>query len=319
VFYYMSLKYSIVKGVVKIIRFIFVIIFQKIKALWMSIVISQIRLRNLFENSIDGIYRSTLDGQYLEINKALVNILGYDSKKELLKINTRNLYFSLKDRPDFNRRNKIFGTCLKKKDGSKIYVEISPRVIYENGKPKYFEGIVRDKTKEKEYVDKIRHLSFHDALTGLYNWAYFNEKIKIIQKTEDLIITFIIADVDGLKYVNDTYGHSCGDLLLKETANILKDNFRDGDMIARTGGDEFCIILPGTSREEAEGIIRRIDRKCLLKSTEKLPISISFGIAVKKTANVSTKDILREAEKAMYEKKFIKKLYLSAKRQEINK
>jgi len=293
------------------IKLIFVKIFKKIRIFWRSIIISQIRYRNLFENSIDGIYRSTLDGQYMEINNALVKILGYGSKNELLKINTKDLYFSLKDRPDFNRRNKMFGTCLKKKDGSKIYVEISPRVIYENGIPKYYEGIVRDKTKDKEYVEKIKYLSFHDALTGLYNWAYFNEKIKTIQKIEDPLITFIVADVDGLKYVNDNYGHSSGDLLLKEVSNILKDNFRDEDIIARTGGDEFCIILPGASKEDADRIIQRIEKKCLLQSSERIPMSISFGIAEKKTADVSIKKILREAEKAMYEKKFIKKLYMN--------
>jgi len=233
------------------------------------------------------------------------------NKNELLKVNTKDLYFSLKDRPDSNRRNKIFETFLKKKDGSKIYVEISPRVIYENGKPKFYEGIVRDKTKDKEYVEKIKYLSFHDALTGLYNWAYFNEKIKTIQKTGDSFITIIMADVDGLKYVNDTYGHSTGDLLLKDIAKILKDNFRDEDIIARTGGDEFCIILPDISKEEAEKIVQRIEKKCLLQSSEKFPMSISFGIAEKKTADVSAKKILKEAEKLMYEKKFIKKLYLN--------
>lgn len=296
---------------VRKIKFIPIKIFRKIRTFWRSIIISQIRFRNLFENSIDGIYRSTLDGKYMEINNALVKILGYGSKNELLKINTKDLYFSLKERPDFNRRNKMFGTCLKKKDGSKIYVEISPRVIYENGTPKYYEGIVRDKTKDKEYVEKIKYLSFHDALTGLYNWAYFNEKIKTIQKTGDPLITFIVADVDGLKYVNDTYGHSSGDFLLKEVSNILKDSFRDEDIIARTGGDEFCIILPGASKEDADRIIQRIEKKCLLQSSERIPMSISFGIAEKKTADVSIKKILREAEKSMYEKKFIKKLYLN--------
>ena len=294
---------------VRKIKSILVKIYKKIRIFGRNIIMPQIRFRNLFENSIDGIYRSTLDGQYLEINNALVKILGYGNKNELLKVNTKDLYFSLKDRPDFNRRNKTFGTCLKKKDGSKIYVEISPRVIYENGKPKYYEGIVRDKTKDKEYAEKIEYLSFHDALTGLYNWAYFNEKVKTIQQTGDLLITFIVADVDGLKYVNDVYGHHSGDLLLKEISNILKDNFRDEDIIVRTGGDEFCIILPGASKNEAERIVKRINKKCLLQSSERLPMSISFGIAEKKTADISVKKILREAEKLMYEKKFIKKLY----------
>ena len=79
----------------------------------------------LFENSIDGIYRSTLEGRYLEVNMALVHMLGYSSKEELLGVNTRDLYFSPDDRPSHDERDKIFSTSLKKKDGSRIFVEIS--------------------------------------------------------------------------------------------------------------------------------------------------------------------------------------------------
>jgi diguanylate cyclase (GGDEF)-like protein len=118
----------------------------------------------------------------------------------------------------------------------------------------------------------------------------------------------IMADVDGLKYVNDTYGHQSGDLLLKEVTKILRDNFRDDDLIARTGGDEFCIILSSTSKEEAEKIVKRINRKCLIQSSKRFPISISFGISEGNTGEKPVKKILREAEKLMYEKKFIKKL-----------
>ena len=92
---------------VRKIKFILIKIYKKIRTFWRSIIISQIRFRNFFENSIDGIYRGTLEGEYLEVNNALVKILGYRNKNELLKINTKDLYFSLKDRPDFNRRNKI--------------------------------------------------------------------------------------------------------------------------------------------------------------------------------------------------------------------
>jgi diguanylate cyclase (GGDEF)-like protein/PAS domain S-box-containing protein len=275
---------------------------------WTDFKKSQLIYRDLFENAIDGMYISKLDGQYVEVNNSLVKILGYASRKQLLKVNTKNLYFNREDRPDFNDRNRVFGTCLKKMDGSKIYVEISSRVLYRNGRPVYYEGIVRDKTEYKKYEEKIKYLSFHDALTGLYNWAYFNEEIKRLRKTRRLPVTIIMGDVDRLKYVNDTFGHSRGNHLLKKIADIMSDNFRGTDVISRTGGDEFCIILPDTPKEEAENIILRIKEKCIIRSSKKMPISISFGIAEKNNADMEIKKVLEYAEKSMYKNKYAGKL-----------
>jgi len=282
-------------------------IFNKLKGSVFYLRESYRRRHDLFENSIDGIYISTLEGQYVDVNSALVNILGYGSKRELLKVNTKDLYFSPEDRPSYNERDRVFGTCLKKKDGSRIFVEISSRVLFEDGVPRYYEGIVRDKTEYKKYEEKIKYLSFHDALTGLYNWAYFNEELKRLRKTRVLPVTIIMADVDRLKYINDTYGHEEGDQLLRKAAHIFKDSFRNDDIIARTGGDEFCIILPGASRKEALSIIERIRIKCQFESTEKVPISISFGAAEKRTVDAHLKNILRDAEMSMYRDKNKKK------------
>jgi diguanylate cyclase (GGDEF)-like protein/PAS domain S-box-containing protein len=256
-----------------------------------------------FDNSLDGIYISTLEGHYVDVNNALVEMLGYSNKRELLSVNTRDLYFSPDDRPSPDERDRIFGTCLKRKDGTKIYAEISSRVLFEDGQPRYFEGIIRDKTEDKKYEERIKYLSFHDALTDLYNWAYFNEELKRLKKARILPITIIMADVDRLKYVNDTLGHRTGDKLLKKAADIFKDNFRSDDIIARTGGDEFCIILPGTSKKEALNIIERIRVKCGFESSDKLPISISFGAAEKNKGSVHLKNVLRDAEKSMYRDK----------------
>jgi len=113
--------------------------------------------RSLFENSLDGVYRTTPGGKYLDANPALVKMLGYDSKEELLKIDIpTQLYFRKEDRPDPDERNKIFETQFKKKDGSLITVEINPRVIYKEGRPAYYEGIVRDITQRKITEEKIK-------------------------------------------------------------------------------------------------------------------------------------------------------------------
>ncbi len=257
----------------------------------------------LFECSIDGIYRSTLEGKYLEVNMALVHMLGYDSREELLRVNTRDLYLSTDDRPSHDERDRIFSTYLKKKDGSMIFVEISSKVQHVKGRPRYYEGIVRDRTEYKKYEEKIKYLSFHDSLTGLYNRAYFNEELKRFNRSRKLPVTIIMADLDRLKHLNDTFGHETGDRMLNKAADIFRDNFRNEDIIARTGGDEFCIILPGTSRDEALMIIQRIKIKCEFESSDKFPISISFGAAEKKNTSDHLKNILRNAEKAMYKDK----------------
>jgi len=146
-------------------------------------------------------------------------------------------------------------------------------------------------------------------LTGLYNWAYFDEQIRRLRKTRRHPLTIIMGDVDRLKYVNDTFGHSRGNSLLRNIADILKDNFRGTDVISRIGGDEFCIILPDTAKAEAENIIQRIKRKCEAESSDKIPVSISFGISEKKNADMELGKVLEDAESSMYKDKKTGKPY----------
>lgn len=112
---------------------------------------------SLFKNSLDGIYRTTPEGRYLDANPALVKMLGYDSREDLLKIDIpTQLYVRKEDRPSHDKRNKIFETQLKRKDGFIITVEINPRVIYKKGKPVCYEGIVRDVTHRKITEEKLK-------------------------------------------------------------------------------------------------------------------------------------------------------------------
>jgi PAS domain S-box-containing protein/putative nucleotidyltransferase with HDIG domain len=114
------------------------------------------KYRLLFENSLDGVYRTTLEGKYIDVNPALVKMLGYGSREELIKIDIpAQLYARKEDRPGPEQRNKIFETRLRKKDGSIITVEINSRVAYKYGRPSYYEGIVRDITKRKVAEKKV--------------------------------------------------------------------------------------------------------------------------------------------------------------------
>jgi len=264
--------------------------------------------KTLFQNSLDGIYKSTIDGKYIDANPALVRMLGYDSKEELLSKNIPDqIYVSKKYRPSPKYRNKIFETQLKKKDGSTIWVEISSKVIYEKEKPARYEGIVRNITDRKKSEEKIIYLSFHDILTGLYNRAYFEEEIKRLNTQRQLPLSFIIADINNLKVVNDAFGHLEGDKLIVKVAEVLKAFCRNEDAVSRWGGDEFTILLPKTNKEDAGEIANRIKNVTFTTSKMEIPLSISLGHATKEKIDQDFQDVIKEAEDNMYRSKLIER------------
>ncbi|MCF8000920.1 MAG: diguanylate cyclase [Halanaerobiales bacterium] len=151
---------------------------------------------------------------------------------------------------------------------------------------------------------KIRYIGFHDNLTGLYNRHFLNEEIDRLGDSRKLPISVIVGDLNGLKLINDIFGHEEGDKYLKKTANLLKDSMRQEDILGRWGGDEFIVLLPETSAEEAEEIKKRISTK--LKSTynDERPISISLGLATKSKNNEKgIKKIIEKADYKMYKNK----------------
>ncbi|MHB1377503.1 MAG: HD domain-containing phosphohydrolase [Candidatus Humimicrobiaceae bacterium] len=264
--------------------------------------------KSFFENSLDGMYRSTLSGNYIDANPALIKMLRYNSKKELFSINIPNqLYVSKKDRPTSGDRDRLFETQFKRKDGTIIWVEISSRVIYEKEKPANYEGIVRDITQRKKAEERIIYLSFHDNLTGLYNRVYFEEEIKRLDTQRQLPLSFVISDINSLKLINDAFGHMQGDKLIVKVAEILNTSFRQEDVIARWGGDEFTILLPQTKKKDAEEIINRIKDMCIITSKQEIPVSISLGYATKEKINQDILDVIKEAEDNMYRSKLIEK------------
>lgn len=273
---------------------------------------SEKKYRALFERSIDGIYESTIEGKYIDASPALVKLLGYENKEELMSIDIpTQLYVSKNDRPEHKKRDRVFETKLKKKDGSVIYVGISSRVVYKNNKPAFYEGIVRDITEQKKIEEKLKFLSFHDNLTGLYNRAYFEEELKRLGTGRQLPLSVIIGDINGLKLINDAFGHTEGDKLLVEVAKILNRCSRKEDIVARTGGDEFCILLPQTSSEVTQTILNRINKACkeYKRKTDKETYytSISLGYATKSIESEPFESILKVAEEFMYKRKLLER------------
>jgi len=159
-------------------------------------------------------------------------------------------------------------------------------------------AITRDLTQKR-----IRYLSFHDQLTGLYNRNFFNEEIDRLDTSRKLPISIIISDFNDLKYINDNYGHKVGDEFLKTYAQILKNNSRQEDIIARWGGDEFVILLPNTDQEITENVIKRIREAVSEVKIEGETLSIACGYAIKDSAEKDIEEIFEVADDRMYQDK----------------
>ncbi|KUO70213.1 MAG: diguanylate cyclase [Clostridia bacterium BRH_c25] len=164
-------------------------------------------------------------------------------------------------------------------------------------------GIYSDISERKKAEKEILYMNYHDQLTGLYNRRYFEEELKRLDTVRNLPISVIMADVNGLKLINDAFGHTMGDKLLVKTAEIIKKESRADEIVARLGGDEFVILLPKTDSEGAEKIIKRIRTASSGIMLQSMELSISFGWDTKKSAAQDIDEILKNAEDCMYRNK----------------
>jgi diguanylate cyclase (GGDEF)-like protein/PAS domain S-box-containing protein len=161
-----------------------------------------------------------------------------------------------------------------------------------------------DLSDRKQKEQKLEYLSSHDVLTGLYNRAYFEESIARLEEKSAFPISILVADVDGLKRINDEFGHSAGDDLLRSAAEILRASFRAEDVVARIGGDEFAVLLPGADEQIAEQLSRRIasNLKRYNLSHPQMPVHLSYGIATA-TQPLPLAQLFSQADHKMYEHK----------------
>jgi len=173
---------------------------------------------------------------------------------------------------------------------------------------KQFAVIISDVTERRLAEKEIRYLSYHDYLTGLHNRRFYEEELGRLDIPVNLPITLIMADVNGLKLINDSFGHAMGDKLLKKSARLIKEAVPEGSIVARLGGDEFIVILPQTDIFEAVGVINSLKAKTANEKIGAFEISISFGYEIKEMEDQDIQEIYKRAEDDMYRHK----LYESA-------
>ena len=189
------------------------------------------------------------------------------------------------------------------KNGNTIWVEITSNYQYNSIGEIEVVNVSRNIDERKKMEQLMLNMSYYDQLTGLYNRRFYEEELKRLDSERNLPISLLMADVNGLKLMNDAFGHKAGDLFLKKTANILKSECRSGEIIARIGGDEFVILLPKIDIEEAGKLASRIDAAILNEKVDNAILSISIGCATKHNVSETIDQIFKEAEDDMYRHK----------------
>lgn len=274
------------------------------------------RYRALADNPAYGIYRCDAEGELLDVNQALVMMLGYDSKEELLAANRGsvvipNLLRSVSIPADSGDRLQIAPVEIDwvRKDGTILKARLGGRGAYdENGNFAGYEIIAVDMTGQRALEENLRHQAYSDSLTGLANHRRLFEVLQAEicrSKRTGREFSLLLLDLDGLKNINDKLGHLTGDRALCRLGQILKDCSRSIDTAARHGGDEFALVLPETGVAAAALVTRRIC-ELLEKDAEEPALSVSVGIATYPTEGESIGTLLYAADQALYRMKSTK-------------
>ncbi|MFO7813814.1 MAG: sensor domain-containing diguanylate cyclase [Pelovirga sp.] len=159
-----------------------------------------------------------------------------------------------------------------------------------------------DITKNKHYEEKLQYLSAHDTLTGLFNRSFFDAELERLMDSRLYPVSVIIADVDDLKGINDTFGHAAGDQMIKLAAKVLRHAVRPEDVVARIGGDEFAILLPQTTSTDEALLRMRQCQETIQYDDAELPLQLSLGAATARNSG-QLRDAMLLADLRMYEDK----------------
>ncbi len=267
-------------------------------------------LEALWETSVDGVIVVGSDGLIVEANPAALRLFEYEKGEldgctietlippELRAIHqSHRSNYGKNPRPRVMRGNQELVGVTKR--GHEIPVEISLTPVALETPVTV--AVVRDVSSRHAYEEKLRHLSFHDALTGLHNRAFFEEELERLEVGRLRPVGILVADIDGLKRTNDVHGHSAGDELIRVAGNILKSSLRVEDVVARFGGDEFVVLLPGVGADLLAEVTRRI-RSNVRNGGASRGLRLSIGGAVGQAGDL-LKDVLRRADANMYDDK----------------
>lgn len=269
---------------------------------------SEEKYKNLVDNALVGVYKANLNGEILFVNNALARILEYASPEEMIPVQALSLYKTPEERENLIGRLK--------KTGQVNNFEIV--AVTRTGKTKnlllsftlngdVISGMIIDITERKQMEETIKHLAYHDVLTGLPNRLLFIDHLRLALSQTSRnhhMAAVLYLDLDNFKEINDSLGHAAGDQLLKAVPRRLKSCLRESDTIARIGGDEYNILLPHANHEEdivtiAGKIISTFQQPFMIDN-HSLHISTSIGISLYPSDGADAETLLKNADAAMY-------------------
>ena len=278
------------------------------------------RFHSLFDNAIEGIFRSTPEGHYVDANPALARIYGFDSSEELmqsLRDIRSQLYVDAERREEFMQIAKARGSVegfesqVYRKNGDVIWISENARaVIDEHGTLLYYEGTVEDITERKLYEAHIEQQANYDVLTGLANRSLLNDRLQqaiLTSAGHGTRLAVVFVDLDRFKYINDSLGHHVGDELLRVMAKRFQECVRDTDTVARLGGDEFVLVINNLT--EADSIAPMMERMLSViaqpwaTSSGEFDVTCSIGVAMYPEDGAEVQTLLKHADSAMYRAK----------------
>lgn len=282
------------------------------------------KLKMILDSAGEAIYGIDLNGNCTFCNPSCLKMLGYKHQDELIGKNMHWLiHHSRNDGTPLPMEEcNIFKAFIKgegthvdnevlwRADGTCFEVEYFSYPQFKNGAITGAVVTFIDITSRKRTEREVIYLSYHDSLTGLYNRRFFEEELNRLDTERNLPVSIIMGDLNGLKLINDIFGHAAGDMLLKKAAEVMKRCCRADDIIARWGGDEFIILLPDTESSEAEKIAERIKQQFSQEKINSLSCNISLGYDTKNNQNDNIDRTVENAENNMYKQKtFERKKY----------
>jgi diguanylate cyclase (GGDEF)-like protein/PAS domain S-box-containing protein len=271
--------------------------------------------RSLVESTDDSIYLVDRNYNYIFMNKKHLSRMGF-SEDQLFGLSYSEFHSPDETKKFTEKIDKVFETGKSvqhehrsRRDGKHFLRTLSP-VINRDGEITAVTVLSKNITDHKQMEEQLRVLSFTDELTGIYNRRGFftlaEQQLKLANRQKRGIF-LLSADLDNLKKINDTYGHQEGDIALIGISKILKESFRDSDIIARIGGDEFVVIPIITTEEGTMTVSARLQKFLEIHNAKKdrqYQLSVSVGLAYYDPESpCSLDDLLVKADKLMYEQK----------------